>query len=217
MIDSAYDDTTEQAAQLGEDTASADVDAIKDAEPDAQDAGASLGEAGVMGLEDGSAGMEDAGENAAQGAVQGARSQMDAMYNAGASLGGAFRRGFQQKLMIHSPSRAAMEDMAYVTEGYLIQIERDRARLAEGAAAMADAVREPIRRRTGSDGYGMQSAAGGGSADELAQAVRQAINGMAVMMDGERVGVLGEPYSSRETARRAMGTVSGLSNAAKNW
>lgn len=214
-------DGMEESIPLVEGTAQnlgdAAIDSIAGTQPDMDRAGVLLGEAGVMGLEDGSAGMEGAGENAAQGAVQGARSQMDAMYNAGASLGGAFRRGFQQKLMIHSPSRAAMEDMAYVTEGYLIQIERDRARLSEGAAAMADAVREPMRRRTGTDGFAAQATAGGVSADELAQAVRSGMSGMVMVVDKEVAGRLLEPSVSRETSARVMGTVSGLSNAAKNW
>ena len=138
------------------------------------------------------------------------------MYSAGAALGGAFRRGFRDTMLIKSPSRAAMEDMAYVTEGYLEQAERDQARIAGGAAALADALRE---------GFGRPelampelTAGGGGlSAGALAQAFREELSGMAVILDGERVGTLTEIYSSRATSERVAGTVSGQSSLSKSW
>ena len=210
----------EQTLPLAEDAgtqlAQTETDAVLEGEMDAYGAGDTLGNATVDGTEDGAEGMYDAGANAAQGAIDGARSGEDAMYSAGAALGGAFRRGFQNEMQIHSPSRAAMEDMAYVTEGYLEQAERDQARIAGGAAALADALREGFGRPE----LAMPEIASGGgglSAGALAQAIREELDGMAVMLDGERVGTLTEIYSSRATSERVAGTVSGQSSLSKSW
>lgn len=210
----------EQTLPLAEDAgtqlAQTETDAVLEGETDAYGAGDTLGNATVEGTEDGAEGMYDAGANAAQGAVDGARSGEDAMYNAGAALGGAFRRGFRDTMLIKSPSRAAMEDMAYVTEGYLEQAERDQARIAGGAAALADALREGFGRPE----LAMPEIASGGgglSAGALAQAIREELDGMAVILDGERVGTLTEIYSSRATSERVAGTVSGQSSLSKSW
>ena len=217
MIESAADESLVAAMELGEDEAQETIDAISSSSPAARRMGEYFGGEIVSGTEDGAEGMYDAGASAAQGAIDGARSGEDAMYNAGKALGGAFRRGFQEEMQIHSPSRAAMEDMAYVTEGYLTQAERDRSRIAGGAAALADALREGFGRPelampelAGGDGGGL-------SAGALAQAIREELSGMAVMLDGERVGTLTEVYSSRATSDRVAGTVRGQSSLSKNW
>lgn len=216
MIESAVDESLVAAGKLGEDEAQETIDAISYSSPSARRMGEYFGGEIVSGTEDGADGMYEAGANAAQGAIDGARSGEDAMYEAGAALAGAFRRGFQNKMLIKSPSRAAMEDMSYVTDGFLIQAERDEARIAGGAAALADALR---------DGFGrpelampeIASGGGGLSAGALAQAIREELSGMAFYLDAESMSVRLEPYVSRATSDRISATAQGQSSRAKSW
>ena len=204
------------AQEAGEELAQETIDAVLAAEPEAEDAGGVLVDGAVYGVSVGAQGMYDAGANAAQGAIDGARSGESAMYEAGAALGGAFRRGFQDKMLIKSPSRAAMEDMAYVTEGYLEQAERDRSRIMGGAAALADALREGFGRPE----LAMPEIASGGgglSAGALAQAIREELDGMAFYLDAESMSVRLEPYVSRATSDRIAATAQGQSSRSKSW
>ncbi|MGN0760138.1 MAG: phage tail tape measure protein [Candidatus Ventricola sp.] len=216
MIESAADESLVAAMELGEDEAQETIDAISYSSPAARRMAEYFGGQLVDGTEDGAEGMYDAGANAAQGAIEGARSGEDAMYSAGAALGGAFRRGFQDKMLIKSPSRAAMEDMAYVTEGYLEQAERDRSRIAGGAAALADALREGFGRPE----LAMPEIASGGgglSAGALAQAIREELDGMAFYLDAESMSVRLEPYVSRATSDRVSASAQGQSNLSRSW
>lgn len=217
FIESLSQTGTEGAAQAAQEMTDAATETIEDAEPDAQKAGESLGGAAVLGTEDGAEGMYDAGASAAQGAIDGARSGENAMYSAGKSLGGAFRRGFQEEMQIHSPSRAAMEDMAYVTEGYLTQAERDRERIAGGAAALADALREGFGRPELAMPEISGGSGGGMTAGALAQAIREELDGMAFYLDAESMSVRLEPYVSRATSDRISATAQGQSSRAKSW
>lgn len=202
--------------QMGEDAAAAleSTDAAMEA------AGETVGEAGVMGLEDGLEDMEETGEAAADGAVAGALSRESAMYSAGARLGGAFRKGFRTEMQIHSPSRAAMEDMSLVTDGYMAQAEADAQRMRTASAALAGALREGFT--ASPDGtenglYGAGSGTGGLTAEAIGRAAAQAMTGMGVYLGAERVGEVIEQPVSRATTRRAMGTIRGQSARMKNW
>lgn len=205
-------------AAMGEMT-DAMTNEIEDAQPDMMDAGKGMGTSEVLGYESGAAGMEQAGKDAAAGAVTGAQSATGAMYDAGAALGGAFRRGFRNEMMIQSPSRAAMEDMAFVTDGYVMQAQRDRERLQEASAGLADAVRGGMRESLPAGGgtpYGAYGGAGGMSMEAAAQAMRHALSGMGLYLGTERLGELLEPGVSRSTTRRAALTIKGQSAAVKN-
>ena len=140
------------------------------------------------------------------------------MYRAGASLGGAFQSGFRSKMMIHSPSRAAMADMEMVTEGYLVQAERDQARLQDAAGAMAQALREGFTAAQGAQGAAAMPVQGAGfGPEDMAQAVRSAMDGMAFVMDPQTMSVRLEPFVSRATSDRVAATAQGQSNYSRSW
>lgn len=217
MIESAADESLAAAMQLGEDESQSVIDAVSAASPAAQRMGETFGGELVTGTQDGAQGMYSAGEDAAQGAIDGARSGISAMYSAGAALGGAFRRGFRETMQIKSPSRAAMEDMAYVTEGYLTQAERDRERVAGAANELAQALREGFTAPQPGAGYGVAETSGAGAAGVTPESLREALSGMAFVLDAESMSVRLEPYVSRATQDRIAGTASGQSSRAKNW
>lgn len=238
MINSAYEGSVEEAGVLGEDTTRAATDAIAEAEPDAERAGGDYAEAVIDGMVymtgeadragesiglsaeegfvSGAGDMDDAGRDAARGAVAGASSQISAMYGAGSSLGGAFRSGFRESMQINSPSRAAMEDMGYIVDGYVIKAQQERRRLAEAASGLTDALREGVG-SSAMDGGSAANGAYSGAQGLSAQDVAQALEGMAVVVDGERVGELTAGGVSRRIAARSMGSVKGLSAAARSW
>lgn len=217
MIESAADESLAAAMQLGEDESQSVIDAVSAASPAAQRMGEYFGGELVSGTEDGARGMYSAGEDAAQGAIDGARSGISAMYSAGAALGGAFRRGFRDKMLIKSPSRAAMEDMAYVTEGYLTQAERDRERVAGAANELAQALREGFTAPQPGAGYGVAETSGAGAAGVTPESLRDALSGMAFVLDAESMSVRLEPYVSRATSDRVAATAQGQSSRSKNW
>lgn len=217
MIESAADESLAAAMQLGEDESQSVIDAVSAASPAAQRMGEYFGGELVSGTEDGAQGMYGAGEDAAQGAIDGARSGISSMYEAGAALGGAFRRGFRDKMLIKSPSRAAMEDMAYVTEGYLTQAERDRERIAGAAGELAQALREGFTAPQPGAGYGYEMPIGAGAAGVTPESLREALSGMAFVLDAESMSVRLEPYVSRATSDRVTASSQGQSNLSRSW
>lgn len=217
MIESAADESLAAAMQLGEDESQSVIDAVSAASPAAQRMGEYFGSNLVEGTEDGAQGMYSAGEDAAQGAIDGARSGISAMYSAGAALGGAFRRGFRDTMQIKSPSRAAMEDMGYVTEGYLEQAERDRARIAGAATELAQALREGFTAAPAGADVGALPTSGAAAYGVTPEALRDALSGMAFVLDAESMSVRLEPYVSRATSDRVGATAQGQSSRSKNW
>lgn len=218
----------------GEDGALYAIDGMLSGESDAQAAGRALGLAQVDGLDSGSAGMYSAGVDAALGAIDGASSQEGAMYAAGSRLGGAFLRGFRNKMMIHSPSRAAMEDMGYVIDGYLLSAQRGEADMQEAAMSLAEALGDGFASRAYEAGaaleealsepgfeINMQRAQGTASpaadAGNLAEAIREAMDGMAVVLGERVVGRILAADVSREIARSTGMSVAGLSTASRRW
>ena len=218
----------------GEDGALYAIDGMLSGESDAQAAGRTLGLAQVDGLDSGSAGMYSAGVDAALGAIDGASSQEGAMYAAGSRLGGAFLRGFRNKMMIHSPSRAAMEDMGYVIDGYLLSAQRGEADMQEAAMSLAEALGDGFASRAYEAGaaleealsepgfeINMQRAQGTASpaadAGNLAEAIREAMDGMAVVLGERVVGRILAADVSREIARSTGMSVAGLSTASRRW
>lgn len=217
---SAQTAAQEGGTQLGEDVTGAVMDAFTAAETNMQSAGETLGEEGVSGLEEGLEGMTGASTDAVNGAVAELYRGASGAYAAGQATGKAYARGYKTALGIASPSRVMREAAQDTVSPLFDEFERDRARLYEAAAGLAQAV---------SEGYGDSAAlraqapqggaqaAGGASVETMAQAMQKAMSGMAFELDGNRFAVLIEPGVSRATAQRAVATVKGQGAAARSW
>lgn len=196
------------------------VGAVTDAQGDMQSAGDTLGQSGVTGLEESLGGMREASGNAVDGAVAELFGGVSRAYAAGQATGKAYARGYKSALGIASPSRVMREAAQDTVSPLFDEFERDRARLYQAAAGLAQAV---------SEGYGDSAAlraeapqggaqaAGGASVETMAQAMQKAMSGMAFELDGNRFAVLIEPGVSRATAQRAVATIKGQGAAARSW
>lgn len=216
----ALSDTAPDMRTAGETLTDEAVGAVTDAQGDMQSAADSLGQSGVTGLEDALADMRGASEDAVDGAVAELYGGVSRAYAAGQATGKAYARGYKSALSIKSPSRVMREAAKDTVSPLFDEFEQDRARLYEAAAGLAQAV---------SEGYGDSAAlraevpqggaqaAGGASVETMAQAMRQAMSGMAFELDGNRFAVLIEPGVSRATQQRAMATVRGQGAAARSW
>lgn len=211
----------EGGRQIGEDTSGAVTDAFTAAETNMQSAGETLGEEGVSGLEEGLEGMTGASADTVNTTVATLYGGAPRAYSAGKALAAAFVRGYKNELRQASPSRVMREAAQDTVSPLFDEFEQDRARLYEAAAGLAQAV---------SEGYGdsaalrVQAPAGdaqepgaGISAGVLAEAVRQALGGAGVYLDGQRVGELTAPGVSAGIARSAAATVRGRSARTKGW
>lgn len=217
---SALEDTSGDMRTSAETLTGEAVGAVTDAQSDMQSAGDTLGQSGVNGLEESLGGMREASSNAVNGAVAELFGGVSRAYAAGQATGKAYARGYKSALGIASPSRVMREAAQDTVSPLFDEFEQDRARLYEAAAGLAQAV---------SEGYGDSSAlraeapqggaqaAGGASVETMAQAMRQAMSGMAFELDGNRFAVLIEPGVSRATAQRAVATIKGQGAAARSW
>lgn len=205
-------DMTQAAEETGEEA----VMAIEDAAPDMEIAGEELGESAEEGLEEGVDGMYDAAVSAVDGAISGMNTGLSRAYEAGAALGGAFLAGYRAKMMIHSPSRVMYDAAGDTVDGALERFEEERQRLYAAAADLGDAV--ALGYSESGSGYAMDAGgAGGMDAQELADVLIQALSGLGLYCNGERVGELTEMGASRATRNRLMATVRGQSSAVKGW
>ena len=213
----AEKDTDMQTA--AENLSQAGVDAVTGAEPDMQSAGEGLGTAAVDGTGKGLEGLPQAGNDSVDGLIDTINARESDAYNAGKRIGGAFRRGYTTTMQIHSPSRVMAEAGEYTIEGLLDAFDEADDRVARAGSALAEAF---------SGGYGARSAAyspaggaqGGGSgisADDIAEAVRGALNGMGLYFDGQRTGRVVAEGVSQQIATRSSATVSGQSASRKGW
>lgn len=201
------------------DLTQAGVDAITDMEPDMQSAGEGLGTAAVDGTGKGLEGLPQAGNDSVDGLIDTINARESDAYNAGKRIGGAFRRGYTTTMQIHSPSRVMAEAGEYTVEGLLDAFDEADDRVRQAGSALAEAF---------SSGYGARSAGyspaggaqGGGvgiSADDIAEAVRGALNGMGLYFDGQRTGRVVAGGVSQQIATRSSATVSGQSASRKGW
>lgn len=213
----AEKDTDMQTA--AENLSQAGVDAVTGAEPDMQSAGEGLGAAAVDGTGKGLEGLPQAGNDSVDGLIDTINARESDAYNAGKRIGGAFRRGYTTTMQIHSPSRVMAEAGEYTVEGLLDAFDEADDRVRQAGSALAEAF---------SSGYGVRSAGyspaggaqGGGvgiSADDIAEAVRGALNGMGLYFDGQRTGRVVAEGVSQQIATRSSATVSGQSASRKGW
>lgn len=218
MIDSAYDDTVESAGELGEDAAQADVDAIEDAEPDAQDAGEGLGASSVSGVQKGLYGMYDAGAYGADGAVSGLMTGVSAAAAAGRKTAQAYNRAFREELAIASPSRVMYESAGYAVEGVTQALDAGVSEVYARGAALADALAGGYA--AGTERYAGADAPQGGAQsirEEIVDALCAALGQVGFYVDGERLGGVTATGVSREISRKASGTMAGRFAAVKGW
>lgn len=190
------------------------------AEEGGRQAGDTLGGSAVTGLTEGLEGMTGASADTVNTTVATLYGGAPRSYSAGKALAAAFVRGYKNELRQSSPSRVMREAAQDTVSPLFDEFERDRARLYEAAAGLAQAV---------SEGYGDSAAlraqapqggaqaAGGASVETMAQAMQKAMSGMAFELDGNRFAVLIEPGVSRATAQRAVATVKGQGTAARSW
>lgn len=209
----------EDMQTAAEEMTQAGVDAVTGAEPDMQSAGEGLGTAAVDGTGKGLEGLPQAGNDSVDGLIDTINARESDAYNAGKRIGGAFRRGYTTTMQIHSPSRVMAEAGEYTVEGLLDAFDEADDRVARAGSALAEAF---------SGGYNAQRAAyspagdaqGGGvgiSADDIAEAVRGALNGMGLYFDGQRTGRVVAEGVSQQIASRSVATVSGQSARRKGW
>lgn len=215
----AVSDKQEDMQTAAEEMTQAGVDAITDMEPDMQDAGETIGAAAVYGTDSGLVDLPQVGDDSVEGLLGAINSRENDMYNAGKRIGGAFRRGYTTTMQIHSPSRVMAEAGEYTVEGLLDAFDEADDRVARAGSALAEAF---------SGGYNAQRAAyppagdaqGGGmgiSANDIAEAVRGALDGVGLYFDGQRTGRVVAEGVSQQIATRSSSTVSGQSASRKGW
>lgn len=215
----AVSDKKDDMQTAAEDLTQAGVDAITDMEPDMQDAGETIGAAAVYGTDSGLVDLPQVGDDSVEGLLGAINARESDMYNAGKRIGGAFRRGYTTTMQIHSPSRVMAEAGEYTVEGLLDAFDEADDRVARAGSALAEAF---------SGGYNAQRATyspagdaqGGGmgiSANDIAEAVRGALDGMGLYFDGQRTGRVVAEGVSQQIATRSSATVSGQSASRKGW
>lgn len=215
----AVSDKKEDMQTAAEDLTQAGVDAITDMEPDMQDAGETLGMAAVDGTDSGMGDLSQVGDDSVDGLLSAINAREDDAYSAGKRIGGAFRRGYTTTMQIHSPSRVMAEAGEYTVQGLLDAFDEADDRVARAGSALAEAF---------SGGYNAQRASystagdtqGGGvgiSANDIAEAVRGALNGVGLYFDGQRTGRVVAEGVSQQIATRSSATVSGQSASRKGW
>lgn len=215
----AVSDKQEDMQTAAEEMTQAGVDAITDMEPDMQDAGETIGAAAVYGTDSGLVDLPQVGDDSVEGLLSAINAREDDAYSAGKRIGGAFRRGYTTTMQIHSPSRVMAEAGEYTVEGLLDAFDEADDRVARAGSALAEAF---------SGGYNAQRAAylpagdaqGGGvgiSANDIAEAVRGALDGMGLYFDGQRTGRVVAEGVSQQIATRSSSTVSGQSASRKGW
>lgn len=210
-------DTDMQTA--AENLSQAGVDAVTGAEPDMQDAGEGLGTAAVDGTGKGLEGLPQAGNDSVDGLIDTINARESDAYNAGKRIGGAFRRGYTTTMQIHSPSRVMAEAGEYTVEGLLDAFDEADDRVRQAGGALAEAFSGGYNAR--SAGYSPAGGAQGGgvgiSADDIAEAVRGALDGLGLYFDGQRTGRVVADGVSQQIASRSVATVSGQSARRKGW
>lgn len=210
-------DTDMQTA--AENLSQAGVDAVTDAEPDMQSAGEGLGTAAVDGTGKGLEGLPQAGNDSVDGLIDTINARESDAYNAGKRIGGAFRRGYTTTMQIHSPSRVMAEAGEYTVEGLLDAFDEADDRVRQAGGALAEAFSGGYNAR--SAGYSPAGGAQGGgvgiSADDIAEAVRGALDGLGLYFDGQRTGRVVADGVSQQIASRSAATVSGQSASRKGW
>lgn len=213
----AEKDTDMQTA--AENLSQAGVDAVTGAEPDMQDAGEGLGTAAVDGTGKGLEGLPQVGNDSVDGLIDTINARESDAYDAGKRIGGAFRRGYTTTMQIHSPSRVMAEAGEYTVEGLLDAFDEadDRVRQAGGALAEAFSGGYGARSAGYSPAGGAQSGGIGISADDIAEAVRGALDGLGLYFDGQRTGRVVADGVSQQIASRSAATVSGQSASRKGW
>jgi hypothetical protein len=134
-------------------------------------------------------------------------------YNKGWNAGDAFVRGYKDAQGIQSPSKVMEEAAGYTMQGLFNGLERGVPQLETRAAGLS-AILAGGASAAGASAAALTVSGGGGvNAEDL----RQALSGMAVVMDGETVGQLTERSVSETGARRAAGTISGRANGVRGW
>nr|DAF41114.1 MAG TPA: minor tail protein [Caudoviricetes sp.] len=213
----AEKDTDMQTA--AEDLTQAGVDAITDMEPDMQDAGETIGAAAVYGTDSGLVDLPQVGDDSVEGLLGAINARESDMYNAGKRIGGAFRRGYTTTMQIHSPSRVMAEAGEYTVEGLLDAFDEADDRVARAGSALAEAFSGgyDARRAAYSPAGDAQGGGMGISANDIAEAVRGALDGMGLYFDGQRTGRVVAEGVSQQIATRSSATVSGQSASRKGW
>lgn len=215
----ALADKSDEMQSAGEELTQAGIDAVTDKAPDMEEAGETVGEAAVDGTTGGMGNLAQVGDDSVDGLVDTINDRESDMYNAGKRLGGAFRRGYTTTMQIHSPSRVMAEAGEYTVAGLLEAFDDADDRVRQAGGALAEAFSRGYNGR--SAGYSpagdAQSGAAGISADDIAEAVRGALNGMGLYFDGQRTGRVVAEGVSRQIADRSASTVSGQSASRKGW
>lgn len=213
----AEKDTDMQTA--AEEMTQAGVDAVMDMEPDMQDAGETIGMAAVEGTDDGMGDMAQVGDDSVDGLLSAIDAREDDAYAAGKRIGGAFRRGYTTTMQIHSPSRVMAEAGEYTVEGLLGAFDEADDRVRQAGSALAEAFSGGYNAR--SVGYSpagdAQGRGVGISASDIAEAVRDALDGLGLYFDGQRTGRVVAEGVSQQIANRSASTVSGQSASRKGW
>ena len=215
----AVSDKKDDMQTAADEMTQAGVDAITDMEPDMQDAGEIIGAAAVYGTDSGLGDLPQVGDDSVDGLLSTINARESDAYSAGKRIGGAFRRGYTMEMKIHSPSRVMAEAGEYTVEGLLDAFDEADDRVMQAGSALAEAFSGGYnaRRPTALPAGDAQSGGAGISADDIAEAVRGALNGMGLYFDGQRTGRVVADGVSQQIASRSSSTVSGQSASRKGW
>ena len=215
----AVSDKKDDMQTAAEEMTQAGVDAITDMEPDMQDAGETLGMAAVDGTDSGMGDLSQVGDDSVDGLLSAINAREDDAYSAGKRIGNAFRRGYTTTMQIHSPSRVMAEAGEYTVQGLLDAFDEADDRVARAGSALAEAFSGgyDARRAAYSPAGDAQGGGVGISANDIAEAVRGALDGMGLYFDGQRTGRVVAEGVSQQIATRSAATVSGQSASRKGW
>ena len=220
-LDTGFETGAQGVTVTVEDTATGIITTLEPYVPEALRVGNELG----VNLDDGFAAGSDGVAGDAGDTVDAVISELEAgisrAYSAGHATGAAYERGYKAALDQHSPSRVMLRAAEDTISPILDTMSAGEGEIHARAQAIGEAVSGGYSEGAGNGAVlaagGLSAGAGPIDPAALAQAVRAALSGLGVYLDGRPVGELAEPYVSEATSRRAAGTVRGVSSGVRGW
>ena len=151
-------------------------------------------------------------EDTVTGALTVLDNRTSEFYTRGWNAGEAFVNGYRDAQGIESPSKVMAEAAGYTMEGLFQGLDRGAGDLEARAAGISDTLARGAS-HAGGTAAALSYTTGGVDMEEL----RELLSGIQLIINGEVAGGLLERSVSKETARRAAGTIAGRSAAARSW
>ena len=151
-------------------------------------------------------------EDTVTGALDVLDSRTSEFYTRGWNAGEAFVNGYRDAQGIESPSKVMAEAAGYTMVGLFQGLDRGAGDLEARAAGISDTLARGAS-HAGGTAAALSYTTGGVDMEEL----RELLSGIQLIINGEVAGGLLERSVSKETARRAAGTIAGRSAEARSW